>query len=156
MSNWFKTTCRAVTVLVVLLKLLPFEFNDYELQRSANTGATYTLLTALFFALEAELFSQEHKIKAVWSVLVSVPLFISFSIVGLFFYVGRCVDGPDEVAFTKPAEPGAVVLRCSNCGATTDYSDNYYYVRPILGIINYVRSVDLANLKDEGWKKLNN
>lgn len=147
---------------IVLMKLvsifLPIEFNNNEFRESIKFFHNVILTLFFFISISKEIFSNKSKLNIWTKVLLIVPISTVFLTI-LFFvlFSGYCqYEEAGTLYIEKDGGNATISRRSLNCGATTDYSYDTYYIKPITSFLNFRWKYDIENIDKSKWIKPNN
>ena len=147
--------------LVFILKLfsffLPFEFSNNEFRESFKFYHNAIFILLLFTLISVEILGDKSGLKIWGRILLFVPLTVIFLItVIMVLFLGDCKHEEVGILYVERNGNATVSRRSLNCGATTDYSYDIYYIKPITPLFNFRWQFDDKNIDKSKWIKPTN
>jgi hypothetical protein len=147
--------------LLILMKLfslfLPFEFSNNDFRESFKFYHNAILIVLLFVFSLVEILSDKSGLKIWVRVLLFFPLVAAFLItVIVVLFLGYCKYEEVGILYVEKNGNATISRRSLNCGATTDYSYDTYYIKPITPFFNFRWKFDDENIDKSKWIKPSN
>ena len=75
-------------------------------------------------------------------------------VVCFFIVLTPCVTEEGRELYKEKSSNGKIIVRLLNCGATTDYSRNVYYIKPITPMFNFIWKTDTTEINKNNYVKI--
>lgn len=153
-----KTLLGKSVSLIILTKLLslflPLEFSNKDFGESFKFYHNAILIVSLFILSSVEIISDKSGLKIWIKALLFFPLFAVFLItLVIVLFLGDCKYEEVEILYVEKNGNATISRRRINCGATTDYSYNTYFIKPITPFFNFRWTFDDENIDKSKWIK---
>ena len=147
-----------LVMFVFILKLfsifLPFEFSNNEFRESFKFYHNAIFILLLFTFISFEILRDKALLKIWGRILLLIPLVVIFLItVIMVLFLGDCKHEEVGIMYVERNGNATVSRRSINCGATTDYSYDIYYIKPITPFFNFRWRFDDKNIDTSEWIK---
>lgn len=160
-AKYYPNTLLGKTILIIsLIKvigiLIPIEFSNSTFRENCNSFISLAITVSCFVWVLIQLLTRSSGLNIFIGFILSIPIFCVFAFVSFLLFIGPCIwqDGKDM--YTRKKGNAKIVLRMLNCGATTDYSYQHYYVKPLTPLFNIVWKVDTSSINREEWEEVIN
>jgi hypothetical protein len=145
----------AIVILLKLLSLfLPFEFSNNDFRESFKFYHNGILIVLLFIFSLVEILGKKSGLKIWVRVFLFFPLVAAFLItVIVVLFLGYCKYEEAGILYVEKNGDATILRRSLNCGATTDYSYDTYYIKPLTPFFNFRWKFDDKNIDKSVWIK---
>jgi hypothetical protein len=153
-ENLFSKIVFWIVLMKFISLFLPIEFNHNGFRESFKFYHNGILIALLFISISREIFSD--KLVKIWEkILLFVPLSVVFLFILLFvILLGYCqYEEAGTLYIQKDGGNATISRRSLNCGATTDYSYDTYYIKPLTPFFNFRWKFDDKNIDKSVWIK---
>ena len=141
-------------ILKISSILLPIEFNNNDFRESFKFWHNAILIILLFLFTSTQILSNKSKLQIWAKILLFIPtiaVFLFTTVIVLF--LGFCKYEEAGTMYVEKNGSATISTRSLNCGATTDYSYNTYYVRPLTPFFNFIWSYNPETIDKSKWVK---
>jgi hypothetical protein len=133
---------------------LPLEFNNVEFREYFKISHNFILAILLFTWVAIEINKPNSGVK-LWTILtILVPASFIMLIVCFFIVLMPCMTEEGRELYKEKSGNGKIIVRLLNCGATTDYSREVYYITPITPLFNFIWKTDTTKIDKNDYVKI--
>lgn len=143
-----------VVIIIIVCKVIPIEFSDVIVRMDVNLISSLFLVAVIVLWIVVQLFKRNSGLKFVWSVTLSLLMLSLACVVAFLIFMGQCVWEDSKEVYVSIKGNEKIRLRMLNCGATTDYSNAYFYVKSLNSKMNLVWKTDTNVLNKQEWEKV--
>lgn len=151
--NLFSKVLIFLFAFKLVLAITPIEISDCILRLKIYQSINFLVVFTLFLGVIYQLYFKDFRNLGFANIILTVPLLLLFVIACFFIWMG-CVTENGKRLYDNRLDNSYIIVRRLNCGATTDYSDNICYVKPISSNFNLIWEIDTSKLNKIIWKRL--
>ena len=141
-------------ILKICSILLPIEFNNNDFRENFKFWHNVILIGLLFLFTSIQILSKKSKLQIWARILLLIPTITVFLFITLMvLFWGFCEYEEAGTMYIEKNGNAKISTRSLNCGATTDYSYNTYYVRPLTPFFNFIWSCNIETIDKSKWIK---
>jgi hypothetical protein len=133
---------------------LPLEFNSQEFRENFKIIHNFVLIILLFVWVVLELNKPNSGMKWWTFLILIIPLSFIIFLICFFVLLIPCITEEGREIYKEKNGSGKIVERRLNCGATTDYDDSIYYIKPITPLFNFIWKTDTLAIDKNKYQRL--
>lgn len=147
----------AISVLA-LFKIIgifiPLEFNDSIFRENFRLCHALSIIILAFIWILLRIYDGSSTKNVIKFILLSIPISFIFMITSFILYIGPCIWEEGRNEYVQKDGGARIQERMLNCGATTDYSYQHYYVKPVSPFLNFIWQVDTTQINKGNWTRV--
>ncbi|RDB04208.1 hypothetical protein [Runella aurantiaca] len=152
--KFFQRLLSIVIILKAIGFIIPIEFSQIDFRASFKYWHNLFLVGLLFFWILFFIYGSKSGLRLWESLMVTVPLLVVFAVVSLFLFTGLCRWEEERELYAKENNNDKIVKRDLNCGATTDYDYETFYIKPLTPLFNFIWKIDTSSIQKDKWRKV--